>query len=109
MAAAAAVAVAAAPLTHRIPGVPGWLDLGVAAALDAADRSTEHAGLGIDWPGLTGWTVFNPGRFHGPETWTTSGDTGTALSGPIFTLLTVLSWIYVGIHMCKALPSPVCA
>ena len=34
---------------------------------------------------------------------------GTALSGPIFTVLTVLSWIYVGIHMCKALPSPVCA
>ena len=34
---------------------------------------------------------------------------GTALSGPISTLLTVLSWIYVGIHMCKALPSPVCA
>ena len=34
---------------------------------------------------------------------------GTALSGPIFTLLTVLRWIYVGIHMCKALPSPVCA
>ena len=34
---------------------------------------------------------------------------GTALSGPIFTLLTGLGWIYVGIHMCKALPSPVCA
>ena len=76
VAAVAAVAVATSPLTHRIPLVPGWLDLGVAAALDAADRSTEHAGLGIDWPRLTGWTVFNPGRFHGPTTWTTSGSAG---------------------------------
>ena len=33
----------------------------------------------------------------------------TALSGPIFTILTVLSWICVGIHMCGALPSPVLA
>ena len=35
--------------------------------------------------------------------------THTALSGPIFTILTVLSWICVGIHMCGALPCPVCA
>ena len=34
---------------------------------------------------------------------------GTSLSGSISTILTVLSWICVGIHMCKALPSPVCA
>ena len=31
---------------------------------------------------------------------------GTALSRPIFTILTALSWICVGIHMCGALPSP---
>ena len=35
--------------------------------------------------------------------------TGTALSGPIFTILTVSSWICVGIHMCGALTSPDCA
>ena len=34
---------------------------------------------------------------------------GTALSGPISTIWTVLSWIRVGTHMCGALPSPVCA
>ena len=34
---------------------------------------------------------------------------GTALSGSICTILTVLSWICVGIHRCEALPSPVCA
>ena len=34
---------------------------------------------------------------------------GTALSGPIFTILTVLSSICVGIHMCGALPYPVLA
>ena len=34
---------------------------------------------------------------------------GTTLSGPIFTILTVLSWICVGMHMCGALPSPVLA
>ena len=33
----------------------------------------------------------------------------TALSGSISTILTVLSWICVGIHRCGALPSPVCA
>ena len=33
----------------------------------------------------------------------------TSLSGSISTILTVLSWICVGIHMCGALPSPVCA
>ena len=35
--------------------------------------------------------------------------TGTALSGSISTILTVLSWICVGIHSRRALPSPVCA
>ena len=34
---------------------------------------------------------------------------GTALSGSIFTVLTGLSWICVGIHSRRALPSPVCA
>ena len=33
----------------------------------------------------------------------------TALSGSIFTVLTVLSWICVGIHIRRALPCPVCA
>ena len=36
-------------------------------------------------------------------------DQGTALSGSISTILTVLSWICVGIHRCEALPCPVCA
>ena len=31
---------------------------------------------------------------------------GTSLSGPISTILTVLSWICAGIYMCGALPSP---
>ena len=34
---------------------------------------------------------------------------GTSLSGPISTILTVLSWICAGIYMCGARPSPVCA
>ena len=34
---------------------------------------------------------------------------GTALSGSISTILTVLSWICVGIHRCGVLSSPVCA
>ena len=34
---------------------------------------------------------------------------GTALSGSISTVLTGLSWICVGIHSRRALPSPVCA
>ena len=33
----------------------------------------------------------------------------TALSGSISTVLTILSWICVGIHSRRALPSPVCA
>ena len=37
------------------------------------------------------------------------GSEGTALSGSISTVLTVLSWICVGIHRCGVLPSPVCA
>ena len=34
---------------------------------------------------------------------------GTALFGSISTVLTVLSWICVGIHSRRALPSPACA
>ena len=34
---------------------------------------------------------------------------GAALSGSISTILTVLSWICVGIHSRRVLPSPVCA
>ena len=34
---------------------------------------------------------------------------GTALSSSISTVLTGLSWIYVGVHSRRALPSPVCA
>ena len=34
---------------------------------------------------------------------------GTALSGSIFTVSTVLSWICAGMHSRRALPSPVCA
>ena len=33
---------------------------------------------------------------------------GTALSGPISTVLTGLSWTCVGIHSRRALPAPVC-
>ena len=33
----------------------------------------------------------------------------TSLSGSIFTILAVLSWICVGIHMYLALSSPICA
>ena len=35
--------------------------------------------------------------------------TGTSLSGSISTISTVLSWVCVGIPMCGAMPSPVCA
>ena len=34
---------------------------------------------------------------------------GTSPSGPIFTVLTALSWVWVGMRGHKVLPSPVCA
>ena len=34
---------------------------------------------------------------------------GTSLSGSISTILIVLSWGFVSMHTCGALPSPVCA
>ena len=34
---------------------------------------------------------------------------GTSPFGSILTILTVLSWICAGIHICGALPCPVCA
>ena len=37
------------------------------------------------------------------------GASGMSLSGSISTILTVLSWLCVSIHMCGALPCPVCA
>ena len=33
------LALALAPLTHRLPGVPHSIDLGVASMLDAADTA----------------------------------------------------------------------
>ena len=46
----------------------------------------------------------------GGVTWSTPAEMfdvdGTSLSGPISTILTVLSWICAGIYMCGALPSP---
>ena len=45
--------------------------------------------------------VYSPGAGGCPP--------GTSLSGPISTVLTVLSWICVGIHSRRVLPSPVCA
>ena len=38
-----------------------------------------------------------------------TGIGGTALPGSISTVFTVLSWICVGIHSCRALSCPVCA
>ena len=43
---------------------------------------------------------------YGPTLW---WPRGTALSGSISTVLTVLSWICVGMEMCGGLPSPVLA
>ena len=43
------------------------------------------------------------------ELWLGPPTDGTSLSGPIPTILTVLSWICAGVYMCRARPSPVCA
>ena len=65
-----------------------------------------------------GWSHYEPGHARVPsrviagtesfplqsfQTWK-----GTALSGSISTVLTVLSWICVGIHSRRALHCPVC-
>ena len=39
----------------------------------------------------------------------TAAEARTALSSSISTVLTGLSWIHVGVHSRRALPSPVCA
>ena len=54
---------------------------------------------------------------HNPQAWYWTPSAGsrpsrgtcTSLSGPISTISTVLSWVCVGMPMCGALPSPVCA
>ena len=55
--------------------------------------------------------VAQPSHTQGiPMVWEPDAEIGgTALSGSISTVLTVLSWICVGIHSRRALPSPVCA
>ena len=55
----------------------------------AAAKKNGWKGLNLDWEG--------------------SNTTSTALSGSISTVLTGLSWIYVGVYSRRALPSPVCA
>ena len=74
--------------------------------------------------GAAGWgQALLPGRAaadvaHGMARWFAVGGAhhnyymwhgGTALPGPISTVLTGLSWICMGIYMCGAPPSPVCA
>ena len=83
---------------NRVTGVPGFVARTLAAP--GQNITTTHWGWN-DSPTMEGY------RFVG----NTSSDelTGTALSGSISTVLTVLSWICAGIYMCGALPSPVCA
>ena len=62
---------------------------------------------GIAFYNCVGLRVAHNDVSNGPHTAMTGG--GTSLSGPISTVLTGLSWICVGIHSRRALPSPVCA
>ena len=73
-------------------GNPQWQGIDAANGRDTGNAVWDPTPL---WDATTGrvWVFFN----------------GTALSGSISTVLTVLSWICVGIHNRRALPSPVCA
>ena len=76
----------------------GQLVYGPMEAGFSADQTTQNFGC------TNGLTLLG-----GIDTLMAERMVSTALSGPIFTILTVLSWICVGIHMCGALPSPVLA
>ena len=84
-------------LHNAVPGGP------VAASAHGGAGDTGGFSLGdrvtVDGRAGTG-TVRFVGRHH---------DDGMAHFGSISTILTALSWICAGIHMCGALPSPVCA
>ena len=60
------------------------------------------------WRGSDGQVAGYYEEFDGLTFLTVKG-AGKSLSGSISTVLTSLSWICVGIHSRRALPSPVCA
>ena len=71
---------------------------------------TSHAiDSDLKGPGPPHDSVATEHDVHASATAEASQDNGTALSGSISTVFTVLSWICVGIHSRRALPCPVCA
>ena len=80
---------------------PGFVDLTMRRTVEAM-VAMNYSGVKFDGCGpannLTRWAELINASGH-----------RTALSGSISTVLTGLSWICVGIHSRRALPSPVCA
>ena len=62
----------------------------------------------VAWPAESGRPMNRDDHDYDNEGWRLSPD-GTALSGSISTILTVLRWVCVGTPMCGALTTPVCA
>ena len=62
---------ALAPILHWLP-LPPQVDIAIAAALDALEPRLPTV-FTADTLLSTDWTVFHPGGYHGPGTWTTSG------------------------------------
>lgn len=70
---AALLTICVAPVVHLATPTDGWLDLAAARALDGVDSVMPgELWLSNALKG-TGATLFNPGGWHGPQTWTTSG------------------------------------
>lgn len=70
---AALLTICVAPVVHLATPTDGWLDLAAARALDGVDSVMPgDLWLSNALKG-TGATLFNPGGWHGPQTWTTSG------------------------------------
>lgn len=59
-----------APVLHWVP-LPDWVQSSIAGLLD--DLEPRIFTFPDQLLRSTGWTVFNPEGYHGPETWTTSG------------------------------------
>ena len=84
----------------------GWYDYPACSWGRGKDMCSGDDGLAMN--AELDWLWKSVDSFH-PSIYLCSLRACTALSGPIFTILTVLSWICVGIHRCEAMPSPVCA
>ena len=87
---------------RKLAWVEQWGRLGARVRSNGADDTMRGYRHSIERSASTGGGTILLDTVMSPAA-------GTALSGSISTVLTVLSWIFVGIHSRRALPSPVCA